>query len=131
MPRRPSWCCRSRVSMRTITPGSLRKRKGRGRHEKLSCSRARRLRGYDGTSAGEHGGRCCAAACKFPVIPCNREFNREFCTFHPFWRQNGRISPAISASYSEIPYAGEQGIFSTRTGNFSPEQGINRELQGI
>jgi hypothetical protein len=61
-------------------------------------------------------------------IPYNREFNREFCTFHPFWRKNGRISPAISASYSEIPYAGEQGIFSTRTGNFSPEQGINREF---
>jgi hypothetical protein len=61
-------------------------------------------------------------------IPCNREFNREFCTFHPFWRQNGRISPAISADYGEIPYAGEQGIFSTRTGNFSPEQGINREF---
>jgi hypothetical protein len=72
---------------------------------------------------------CLQIPCKFPCkFPVTGNLTGNFALFTLFGRQNGRISAVISASYGEIPYAREQGIFSTRTGNFSPEQGINREF---
>jgi hypothetical protein len=61
-------------------------------------------------------------------IPCNREFYREFCRLRPFFAIFGQNIPAIPVSCSEIPYAGEQGIFSGLTGNFWLVTGNNREF---
>ena len=45
-PRRRSWCCRSRASIRTITPGSWRRRS-----ERNSAQRATRRRTFDRVEA--------------------------------------------------------------------------------
>jgi hypothetical protein len=41
----------------------------------------------------------------------------------------GQNTPAIPESCSEIPYAGEQGIFAGLAGNFCREQGITGNLR--
>jgi hypothetical protein len=59
-----------------------------------------------------------------PEFPDNRENNREFFKFGPFsaiLAPNRRVN---SASYNEIPYATEQGIFLPEQGIFAKEQGI-------
>jgi hypothetical protein len=65
-----------------------------------------------------------------PKFPDNREFNREFFDFGPFWAILAPNRRANSDGYNKIPYAAEQGIFSGGTGNVWGEQGISAEQQG-
>jgi hypothetical protein len=60
----------------------------------------------------------------------NREINREFFDFGPFWAILASNRRANSDGYNEIPYATEQGIISAEEGMFLREQGISAKHQG-
>jgi len=57
-------------------------------------------------------------------IPASREKNRQFVDFRPSWRFQASIYVTIPARCARFPGRAEQGIFSHRTANYWPEQGI-------
>jgi hypothetical protein len=57
-------------------------------------------------------------------FPANREINREFVNFRPFFVILAPYRRANSAGYNKIPYATEQGIILTEQGIILTEQGI-------
>ena len=57
-------------------------------------------------------------------FPANREINREFFNFGPDRGSEVAIRPMIQRTWSEIPYATEQGIISEEQGNLAQEQGF-------
>jgi hypothetical protein len=58
-------------------------------------------------------------------FPANRENNREFSDFGPFFRAIVLKIARNSGGYERIPYAAEQGNNSLDLGMFSREQGIS------
>jgi hypothetical protein len=75
------------------------------------------------------GGRIPATTGLQPKFPANRENNREFFNFWPFWAILAANRRANSCGYNKIPYAGEQGINLTEQGRFWREQGISVQEQ--
>jgi hypothetical protein len=65
-----------------------------------------------------------------PEFPDNRENNREFLKFAPFWAILAPNRRASSDGYNKIPCATEQGIILAEQGMFLREQGISAGQQG-
>jgi energy-coupling factor transporter ATP-binding protein EcfA2 len=67
------------------------------------------------------GGRTPPRPVSNTKFPDNREINREFFDFGPFWAILASNRRANSDGYNGIPYATEQGIFSAEQGMFLRE----------
>jgi hypothetical protein len=65
-----------------------------------------------------------------PKFPDNREINREFFKFGPFFAILAPNQLANSIACRRIPYEMEQGIFLTEQGIILAEQGILAPEQG-
>jgi hypothetical protein len=59
-----------------------------------------------------------------PEFPANREINREFHQTRPPCEILNANTWVISKTFSQIPYATEQGIVSAEQGILVQEQGI-------